>query len=297
MHHFKNNVVCFTLFKNKIKVFLPIISETVKMKFITIFFYSLFFINTLKAQEPLTPRGSVYFFLGLSLPIAKVRDEGHSPLIYKGLNPTFRAGYERVGTDVVSRITFSFSSGEIKPKPRPHPEKSLSKAEINTIEVCYAYYRRLNGTYDAEGWNRYVGGAITFLFDGRNYNLPSNNLFGYQANLSLNAGGFVQKKVAKNYRLNDELLTPLLTFAMRPSYIGLLPIMQNNLSAKRILKTGKVVTVNKLFRFYNRIGFDQQINDHRQRRLSYTWDALINSSSKPLRSVSAGLSYESLFKM
>lgn len=267
------------------------------MKSIKILILSLFISPTLWAQDPLTPRGSSYFFLGLGLPIVKVRDVGHSALIYKGLNPSLRIGYERIGTDVVSRITFSFSSGQIKPKTRPKPDKQLSSAETGTFEVSYAYYRRVGDAYDAEGLNRYFGGAVTLLFDGRNYNLPSNNLFGYQANLSLNAGGYVQKKINNAWRFNDELFTPLLTFAMRPNYIGLMPMTSNDFSAKKVMKTGKLVTVNKVFRLYNRFGFDQQINDHRQRQVAYTWDAHINNVSRPLRSVSAGLSYESLFKM
>lgn len=267
------------------------------MKSLTILIFHLLLWSSLHAQEPLTPRGNTYFFLGLGLPIANVRDEGHSSLIYRGINPTLRIGYERIGTDVVTRITLGFSSGQLKPKTRPKPEKQLSSAEVTSFEVSYAHYRRANSVYDAEGWNRYFGGAITLLFDGRNYNLPSNNLFGYQANFSLNAGAYVQKKINNTIRINDELFTPLLTFAMRPNYIGLMPLTTNDFSAKKILKTGKLVTVNKVFRLYNRIGFDQMINDHRQRRLSYTWDTHINGVSRPLRSVSAGLTYESLFKM
>ncbi len=267
------------------------------MKSIKILIFSLFFISSLTAQEPLTPLGDTYFFLGLSLPIIKVRDEGHSSLMYRGLNSTLRVGYERVGRDVVSRIALSFATGQIKPKTRPKPAKQLSSAETNTFEVSYAYYRRINNVYDIEGWNRYFGGAITLFFDGRSYNLPSNNLFGYQANLSLNAGGFFQRKINDAWRLNDELMTPLISYAMRPSFIGLMPMKSNDFSAKKVMKTGKIVTVNKVFRLYNRLGFDQQINDHRARRLSYTWDGILNNVSRPLRSVSAGLGYESLFKM
>ena len=267
------------------------------MKSIRILVFSLLAASSMLAQEPLTPRGDTYFFLGLGLPIVKVRDEGHSSLIYRGLNSTLRIGYERIGRDAVSRIVFNVSIGQIKPNTRPKPDKRLSSAETNTFEVSYAYYRRINSAYEAEGWNRYFGGALTLLFDGRNYNLPSNNLFGYQANLSLNAGGYVQKQINNTYRLNDELLTPVLTFAMRPSFIGLMPMTSNDFSAKKVLKTGKIVTVNKVFRLYNRIGFDQQINDHRQRRLSYTWDGILNNVSRPLRSISTGLGYESMFKM
>jgi hypothetical protein len=267
------------------------------MKLTNLTIFCLFFTASLYAQEPLTPRGSSYFFLGLGLPIIKVRDEGHSPLIYNGLNTTFRIGYERLGTDVVSRFAVSFSVGEIKPKTRPEPAKQLSKAEISTVEISYAYYRRIGNAYLEDDVNRYFGGALSFLFDGRSYNLPSNNLFGYQGNFSLNAGGFFMKKMNNTIRMNDEIFTPLLTFAMRPNYIGLMPVTTTDFSPKNILKTGKFVTVNKVFRLYNRFSFDEQSNDHRRRRLAYSWDGQVNNVSRPLRAVSAGLTYESLFKM
>ncbi|MBL7813975.1 MAG: hypothetical protein JNL70_03135 [Saprospiraceae bacterium] len=267
------------------------------MKSFIALFLSLFLVTHVWAQDLLTPRGNQYFFLGLGLPMVKVRDEGHSSLMYKGMNPTLRIGHERIGTDVVSRICFSFSAGQIKPSTSPKPEKQLSSADITTIEVSYAYYRRTKNAYDTEGWNKYIGGSVSLLFDGRNYNLPSNNVFGYQTNLSLNAGGYVHKKINNSWRINDELYTPILTFAMRPNYIGLMPMTTTDFSAKRMFKTGKIATVNKVFRLYNRLGFDQQINDHRQRRLAYTWDGQINRVSRPLSLVSAGLSYESLFKM
>ncbi len=267
------------------------------MKSTNTLIFTLLCTVSLYAQEPLTARGNSYFFLGIHLPIVKVRDEGHSSLTYSGLNTTLRIGHERIGKDVVSRIAFSFSGGFIKPKTRPQPAQNLSRADISSMELCVAYYQRVNSVYETDGLNQYVGGGLSFLFDGRGYNLPSNNLFGYQANISLNAGGFFMKKMSNTTRINDEVLTPLLTFAMRPSYIGLMPMTTSDFSAKNVLKTGKLVTVNKVFRFYNRFGWDQQINDHRQRRLAYTWDMQINNVSQPLRAVSAGLSYESLFKM
>jgi hypothetical protein len=263
--------------------------------------YCLFFLcATLNAQEPLTARGDKYFFLGLSLPITKVRDQAHSPQLYQGLTPTFSIGHDRIGQNIATRFAFSYTLSLIglTPKTRPKPERQLSSADVSAVHFSAAVYKRV-GTFDAAGWNRYVGGALTFTFDSRQYSLPSNNIFGYQINTSLNAAGFVQKKIDKAWYFNYEAATPLISYALRPNHIGMPPMTTGDFSGsiKRILTSGKIVTVNKLFRFYNRFSFEQQINDHRKRRYTYTWDASVNRVSQSLNSVTAGLGYESLFKM
>jgi hypothetical protein len=260
----------------------------------------LFYSTTLVAQEPISARGDKYFFLGLSLPIMKVRDEAHSPQTYQGLTPTLSIGYDRIGRDVVSRFAFSYtmSATGLSPKARPKPERQLSSADVNSIQVSLGLYKRV-GNYDAEGWNRYVGGSLSFIFDSRIYNLPSNNIFGYQVNTSLNAGGFVQKKLGTDWRFNYEASTPIISYALRPNHVGMAPLTTGDFSNsfKQMISAGKVVTFNKLFRFYNRFSFEQQINDHRKRRYNYTWDAGMNKIEQPLNSVMGGFGYESLFKM
>ena len=254
------------------------------------------------AQDLLGNRGN-YFFIGFNLPILKVRDLGHSPQLYQGLVPTLSVGYQQIEKDYVSRLSFSFSFsagpfGTIAPKTRPKPQKQMSSASVNVFQLSGGVYKRV-GDYDTEGWNRYVGGVFTFTFDTRLYNLPSNNLFGYQCNTSLNVGGFVEKKVNNAWRFNYEAFTPVVSYALRPNHVGMIPLSTGDFSdgAKRFIKSGKVLTVNKLFRFYNRFSFDKQINDHRQRQFSYTWDAVVNRMSQPLHSITGGLGTESLFKM
>lgn len=266
-----------------------------------IVFFSL--VSTLStAQDLLENRGN-YFFIGFSLPIVKVRDLGHSPQLYQGLVPTLSIGYQQIERDYVFRqsVSFSFSMGPfgtIAPKTRPKPQQQMSSASVNAFQVSAGLYKRV-GDYDTEGWNRYIGGALTFTFDGRLYNLPSNNLFGYQCNTSLNVGGFVEKKLSETWRFNYEAFTPVLSYALRPNHVGMIPLTTGDFSDgfKRFIKSGKVLTVNKLFRFHNQFSFNKQINDHRQRQFSYTWDAVVNRMSQPLNSITGGLGTESLFKM
>jgi hypothetical protein len=262
----------------------------------TLFILILSFVFHKTEAQDMNPPRQVYFFLGVGFPIMKVRDQAHSPLKYQGWVPTLRIGHEEINQGFVSRIALSAGFGGGAPKSKPKATQSQSAFEISYFQFSYAYYSLLGG-YDTEGWNRYLGGAFTFTFDLRNYNLPSNNLLGYQVNTSLNVGGFVRKKLSDDWRFNYEAITPVISYCVRPNYIGMAPATKGDFNFKDVIKSGKIVTVNKLFRFYNRFSFDQQINDHRQRRLSYTWDFHNNVVAKPLQSTSGGLGYESLFKM
>jgi hypothetical protein len=253
------------------------------------------------AQDPISAGGDTYFFLGISAPIIKVRDLGHSLQTYRGVATTLRAGYERIGREQVARVTGAVTFGSLSPKAKPKTDRQLSRGEITQIHFSYAFYQRTGANYLPQDWNRYIGGAFTVLVDMRDYNLPSNNLMGFQMNTSLNIGGFVQRALDNRWRFNYEAQTPILSYAVRPNYIGMFPISVGTLNGRnaalQVLKSGKVVTVNKLFRFYNRFGFDQTVKDHRQRRFSYAWEMLHNRVSQPMTSVIGGLGYESLFKM
>lgn len=265
------------------------------MKALWIFFFiTLISMNT-HAQDPQLPR-QIYFFLGVGLPIMKIKDEGHSPLKYQGWIPTMRLGYEATSKNSVSRVAVSAALGVAKPQSIPNVQRNPSSTDVTNIQFSYVYYKRL-GAYDTEGWNTYVGGALTFTFDIRNYALPSNNLVGYQTNASLNMGAFAQNKLSGQWRFNYEAFTPVISYTLRPNYLGMLPMKGTDFNAKNVFSNGKIVTMNKLFRFYNRLSFDQQIKDYRQRRLFYSWDYHSNTVSKNLKSVSGGLGYESLFKM
>ncbi len=250
---------------------------------------------TTQGQEATPPRNT-YFFVGMGFPIVNVRDQAHSPLLYRGMALSVRMGLERLSNNSVSRFSASLNFGYAAPKMASKKEKHLSRLNLMTTDIGYAYYRLID-KYNTEGWNHYAGGAITFTFDNRSYNLPSNNLFGYQMNTSINVGGFIHKKMNDKWAFNYEAYTPLLSYALRPSYLGMLPMKGANISPQNMLANGKIVTVNKLFRFYNRFALDNQFKDYRARRLSYTWDFHANYvAPKPLHSILSGVGYESLYK-
>ena len=257
--------------------------------------FGIFFFAHLQAQD--FNKGNTYFFLGLRLPMIAVRDVGHSPLIYRGLVPTLIVGYEKSAPDFVSRFQASIGIGGAAPSMKPRTDRMLSSAEVNNIELTYSYFRGVN-TYALADWNNYVGGRFSVLVDMRAYNLPSNNLTGYHLNTSLSLAAHTQKKLSDTWLFQYEAAVPFLAYSIRPNYNGTFPDVAAEVGlAKKFFKSGSVVTFPTYFRFTNNFSFTQNINDGRERRLSYQWDYLQHTKINPLTYISGGLGYESLFKL
>ena len=253
------------------------------------------FVIALQAQD--FNIGNTYFFLGARLPLIAVRDVGHSPLIYRGLVPTLIVGYEKSTHDFVSRFEARVGIGNASPKMKPHTDRMLSSADVNNIEISYSYFSRLN-QYAFDDLNNYLGGRFSILIDAREYNLPSNNLMGYHVNASLNIAAHTQKKLSDSWLFQYEAAVPFLAFSVRPNYNGTFPDLGSESGlAKKFIKSGVFVTIPTYFRFTNNFSFVQNINDGRERRLSYQWDYLHQNRINPLTFISGGIGYESLFKL
>ena len=237
--------------------------------------------------------------MGVGVPIARVKDKAHSPLAYSGFALNLHLGFERISPTEISRFAInSILYCQMTPKVSPRPKRSLSVADLNSGQFTYSYYRQ-------QGGGKYVGGQAILQLDMTNYSLPSNNVLGYQLNFSVGVGGQYRNKIdEKNNRyLNYEAQLPLLTYTLRPAYVGMpkqlkeLDLNQKN-GNWQYLKQGKITTVHQFFQFKNRIDIEQQNNEYRANRLHYTWQYLYNGSQpKSLRQVIGGVGYDTFFKM
>jgi hypothetical protein len=252
-------------------------------------------------------RDDTYFMLGIAVPIGRVRDVAHSPLPYSGEGLEVRVGYERLSPQLVSRFTVSYLMGDLAPRTKPRPKRILSALDWQNIQVTYSYFQRINGANAAaDALAAYVGGAINFTADLRQYTLPSNNVFGYQFNTTFNVGTHLRQSIGNatvkdrsdlQWHWNDEATLALFAHTIRPTYIGMPPIADGRFSPKTIIKNATYGTLNRVFRFTNRAEIEQSPNDYHSRRLNYTWQIIQNRAAEKVTAVQGGLGFESWFKL
>ncbi len=247
------------------------------------------------AQETFND-GNRYFFIGVKLPILAVRDEGHSPLIYRGLESTLRFGFVTRRTTEYGEIAFELGFGEISPRVKPVTNKIMSNASSShfTFVTRHAY---LLNNYSAGSANTYLGFDVRYSFNARQYTLPSNNLFGYTSSFAISAFGMFQNNISTNYLFNYDAHVPLLSLEHRPDYMGLPNFSESKSIVGRIFGSGKIVTFDKKLELNHRFTITNSVNDHHQRALSYEGQYLQNFVSRPLHSTSGGFAYTELFKL
>jgi hypothetical protein len=245
-----------------------------------------------------------YFHLGIAIPVVHIRDKGHSPLTYSGKGLKIQLGFEYHRENSMARTQFSYTYGSVSPKSKPQPRKMMSNAEYNRIQFSYGYYRKLpNNTLPSDAnlflnSSRLVGATFNFDFGFNDYNLPSNNLFGYYGTTSLNISGLFQKYLDQDSTKSSkyEATMPLVSYAIRPNYIGMMPLIDGTFDLIKIIQQGKFATVNKLFHFYNRLEFQSQNKFYIANRFNYEWEFRNNTIQEPFRAIIGGFGYETLFK-
>ncbi len=261
--------------------------------------YLILFIAVLNckvaAQETFND-GNRYFFIGIKLPILAVRDECHSPLIYRGLEPTLRAGFITRRTNEYNEFTIELGFGDLAPRVKPVTNKVISNASSShfAIRSRHAY---ILDTYKSGAANTYLGVDVSYVFGARQYNLPSNNLYGYNSSFAISAFGIFQNNLKDNWQFSYDAHIPLISVVHRPDYMGLPNFSDSKNFLGRVFGTSSLVTLNKKIELNHRLTFTNSVNDHHQRALSYEGQFLAQFVSKPLHSTSGGLGYTEMFKL
>lgn len=267
-----------------------------------IFILNIFISITGFGQNPNTL--GKYFHLGIAIPVMHLRDKGHSPLTYSGKGLKIQLGFEYHRENSMARTQFSYTYGSVSPKSKPKPRKMMSNAEYNRFQFSYGYYRKMqNNTLPSDAniflnSSKFVGATFNFDFGFNDYNLPSNNLFGYYGTTSFNISGIFQKYFEQDSTksFKYEATMPLISYAIRPNYLGMMPLIDGTYDLIKIIQQGKFATVDKLFHFYNRLEFQSQNKFYIANRFNYEWEFRNNTIQEPFRAIIGGFGYENLFK-
>jgi hypothetical protein len=217
-----------------------------------------------------------YRVYGLGLEFPLVRDQFQSPLRYSGVGLVLNILTMRVKPRVFKQ--FSLRSGI-----------SLldNTSNSNTLvfwhaEVDYGYYRLLK---DYRSRLRlYAGGGGEAFVHTKYLSLNVNNIFAYEAALSIKALGMAQYDFSlfgRNFRLTEQLGIPFVTILARPPFAWAAPYAAYEVGGTWT-KAFQVVSFGNYFRLQNRLSLDFFHSEKKRRkaryniasnwRLIYEWD-------------------------
>jgi hypothetical protein len=259
-----------------------------------LFIFNIFVTVTGFGQNP-TQLGK-YFHLGIAIPILHLYDKGHSPLTYSGRGVKLQFGFEYHRENYMARTQFSYTYSPVSPSSKPRPRVMMSNADYNRIQFSYGYYRKLKNNISPSdaisnlNTSNWLGATFNIDFSSNDYNLPSNNLFGYYGTTSLNLSGRFQTPIGQDSTksFNYEATMPLISYAIRPNYIGMMPLIDGTFDFVKIAKQGAFATLNQLFQSQDKFYIANRFN--------YEWEFRNNTTQQLFRSVIGAFGYETLFK-
>jgi hypothetical protein len=206
------------------------------------------------------------------------RDEGFSPLLYRG--PSFQvAKYnERWRAKSITKFEMVIGGGFIQ--PNKNVVDSRTKASSLNMEINYHYMVPVKKLFKGKG-NWYLGGILTNTFDGRLYLFLPNNSFGYAFSNAINPAthfsynfkmGQSERKFQAGFKLNFALLAQV----VRPNFIGMEPYQTYNGATIKPLAVfthgNKIALPNHFFRINTEIYFDRfKIGNNDKIRIFYGW--------------------------
>jgi hypothetical protein len=235
------------------------------------------------------------FVIGLGVPIFKIRDQGHSPLIYKGMSLSFYIGYSNYTPKSIFTSKLIFHSASCTPNYKPKAEGAGNKVSLSFIEVKNSLVNRIGNTTNYNDNIQFVGLSSSLLIDFRDYNLLANNTNGFYVGLTMGpAYRFSRVFDDLKYKANASIDMPLITFSLRPNYLGTLEFERFKLNKLAILKKFKIHTINKDFIINTDFNISKYF-DRSYSTLGYNWMYHRNTVSKPLDMNYGGFYYNANF--
>ncbi len=229
----------------------------------------------------------------VSLFYREFRDEGFSPLLYRG--PSFQvAKYnERWRAKSVTKFEMVVGGGIIQ--TNKHYVDSRTRVRNLNMEINYHYMVPVKKLFKNKV-NWYLGGILTNTFDGRLYLFLPNNSFGYMFSNAINPAthlsydfkiGQSERKYQAGFKLNFALLAQVI----RPNYIGMEPYQTyngENIKPLAVLTHGNTIALpNHFFRINTEVYFDRfKIGNSDKIRIFYGWGVQVTKlpQSNPLYS-------------
>lgn len=209
------------------------------------------------------------------------RDEGMSPLTYRGSHFHGTIGVEKRKKDNLNALHFSAAIGKMQAYNAPITTRPSALAL--RLQMDYSYQRRI-GIWLDDQLAVYVGASWNNLLHVLWHRQYVNNSLNYIFSSAIGPSGQVDyqfKIKSKQFRIHAQLQIPLLAFNMRPAYASSLPegyIAQDRSNVRAFFDSGKLVTLNRFFRLRNTLGVAHPLRNGNELFLNYCWDYYSSST-------------------
>lgn len=203
------------------------------------------------------------------------RDEGMSPLTYRGSQFHGTIGIEKQKKGILNALYLSASFGRMRAYNAP-PVIRPSALALR-LQMDYSYQRRV-GMWLDDKLAVYVGASWNNLLNVLWHQHYVNNSLNYIFSSAIGPSGQVDyhfKIKSKSFRVHAQLQIPVLAFNIRPAYASSIPegfIAQERSNIRAFFDSGKLVTLNRFFRLKNTLGIAHPLRNGNELFLNYCWD-------------------------
>ena len=243
-----------------------------KIIYISFFLFISFWINAYPQQQSLE---GIYLNAGPGWSYYKVRDEGMSPLLYKGSAGLVNLALYDIRKKGRHLLHANFIYGKIKPSI--YPDLSQSYANLMRIDIDYSYQRFVKSWHSGK----------TVLFIGLNWQtfqtvkkqaVYSNNAFNNTFVTSLGPSIMVLQRITgekRNYLLTFQASVPVFALIQRPSFaFSIADGAYNNSYSyfNNFLKSLRPTTLNHYQRINTSLTLFYMLKNGNAIKLGYNWD-------------------------
>jgi hypothetical protein len=237
--------------------------------------------DSLKSTPRKITKGGV-----MAYSLSKVRDQGHSPLLYRGPEIYIRQFRERQRSKLNTRVEMDLALGLLKvTKNQTYFRTQIAsfRAELN-----YHFLFNLSDTSSKVSWQ--LGPMLGNFIDNRWYMFLPNNAYSYQYTNYIGISAAAKRsstwKGKRNLEFNWRGHMALFSRNTRPNYIGMAPAATyegSNISIFPILfQENKFIDFTKCFLFRSEFSTDFSRPGKKSFRLFYAWTFSFDTSSNPI---------------
>jgi len=226
--------------------------------------------DSLKMEKKLRKKKDRYLPFGLGVVNHKVKDDGMSPLTYKGFGLHYRLGFYGKNERKMNFYNIGYSRGSISSKNYPS-SVDVVKTSVFRIELDYGHLRRIK-VFEAPKINWMLGGSANLFINGRLNLKMGNSALSYEGGLSfglLNRFERTFKMRKRSIILSHQLNIPFYSLIARPGYAFIPDIAANEYIN---VDNTSGMTFNNFFRVNSLFELSYVLKNDNQIRLGYIWD-------------------------